>query len=344
MSAAAGQITLHLGTPKSGTTSLQGILARNRELLTANGYLYPGQNPSHFIEVLGLREGGFRGHHYETSDGAWERLVGEVERHAGPALISHEILGGSTQQVAQRAVAAFPDRPVQAIVTCRDLGRQLPAAWQEGVKNGDQDRYEDFLDEAIAQWAGPVSKKGFWRGQNLVSIGRRWARVVGAENVRFVTVPPPGADHDVLWRRFREAAQLPDVAYAVPEAPRNPSLGAVETELLRRIVSALPPDVPWPVYTRQVKRRLAQRGLVKRQAGGPLTVPERYRAAIVDISGAMVQALRTEGFPVLGSLDDLEPAFRSDGVSPDEVDDAQLLERALEVLAPMVLRDRPAKG
>lgn len=335
-------LTFHLGTPKSGTTSLQAILSRNRQRLRKAGYLYPGENPSHFIEVLGLREGGFRGHSYESSEGAWERLVGEVARHRGPALVSHEILGGSKLPVVKRAVESFPGRPLRAVITCRDLGRQLPAAWQEGVKNGDTEPYADFLDAALGGWAGPGTAKGFWRGQNLATIARRWARHLGPENVLLVTVPPPGADPDVLWQRFREAAGLPEIDYVLPEATRNPSLGAVETELLRRIVSSLPADVPWPVYTRQVKRRLAQRELVQRQAGGPITVPERYRPRIAGIQAEMLDAVREAGHPVVGSLDDLTPAYRSAGVSPDEVTDTALLERALEVMAPMVLRGRPA--
>lgn len=338
-------LTFHLGTPKSGTTSLQGILARNREQLRRAGYLYPGENPSHFIEVLGLRDGGFRGHSYEASEGAWERLVAEVGRHRGPALVSHEVLGGSKVPVVKRAVAAFPDRPLRAVITCRDLGRQLPAAWQEGVKNGDTESYDEFLDAALAGWKGPGAATGFWRGQNLVTIARRWAKQLGGpESVQFVTVPPPGADPEVLWQRFRAAVGLPDIAYDLPEATRNPSLGAVETELLRRIVAALPADVPWPVYTRQVKRRLAQRELVQHQAGGPITVPERYRERFTAIAAEMVEAVRAEGYPVVGSLDELTPAYRSDGIAPDAVSDAQLLERALEVMAPMVLRDNPNKA
>ena len=336
-------LTFHLGTPKSGTTSLQGILSHNRERLRKAGYLYPGSNPSHFIEVLGLRDGGFRGHSYAAADGAWEGLVAEVGRHRGPVLVSHEILGGSKQTVVKQAVTSFPGRPLRAVITCRDLGRQLPAAWQEGVKNGDTESYAEFLDAALAGWTGPGAARGFWRGQNLVTIARRWAKHVGAENLLLVTVPPPGADPDVLWQRFREAAGLPEIDYDLPAATRNPSLGAVETELLRRIVSSLPDDVPWPVYTRQVKRRLAQRELVQRQAGGPITVPERYRARIAEIQAEMLDAVREAGHPVVGSLDDLTPAYRSDGVSPDEVSDSALLERALEVMAPMVLRDKPGR-
>jgi hypothetical protein len=167
---------------------------------------------------------------------------------------------------------------------------------------------------------------------------------VGAENVCFVTVPPSGASNDVLWDRFRAAIGLPDLEYATPDQPRNPSLGTVETEFLRRVVARLPQDVPWPTYARQVKRRLAQRRLVKEKAGGTLTVPVAHRARTEQVASEMVETMRTGGFSVLGDLADLRPAYRHDGTDPDEVSAEQLLDRALDVLVPMVLRDQPGGG
>jgi len=332
-------LTLHVGTPKSGTTSLQAILARNRSRLGDHGFLYPGTRPSHFIEVLGLRDSGFRGHRFEESPQAWADLVRDVRAHEGPALISHEILGSSGKKIIGRVVEAFPDHRIRVVITCRDLGRQLPAMWQEGVKNGDKIGYGAFLAESMEHWDGPASSRGLWRSQNLAGIADRWGRGLGADQVTLVTVPPPGSDHDLLWQRFKTAVGLPDIDYRMPAAPRNPSLGAVETELLRRLHDQLPEDLPFPVYAKQVKRRFAQRQLVRDQIGGPLTVPEAHRAATVEIATAMLDRIRRGGFPVVGDLADLEPSFREGGTDPDSVSDAVLLDRALGLLAPLVLAD-----
>lgn len=337
-------VTFHIGTPKSGTTSLQNILAGNRDLLRRHGFLYPGKNQGHFIEAMSLREGGFRGHEFESAQGAWERTVAQVLAHEGPALISHEILGGSKRRIVQRAADSLPGRRLRVVITCRDLGRQFPAVWQEGVKNGDTVTYADFLAQALDGWDGPGAAAGMWRGQNLASVADRWGSVVGHENVVVVTVPPAGSDKDVLWRRFVEAVGLPDVEYAVPDVPRNPSLGTVETELLRRVVTKLPEDLPWPTYSRQVKRRLAQRRLVKHKAGGSLSVPAARHDDVRRVSAEMLEAIRRQGCQVVGDLADLEPAFAPDGTSPDEVSDAQLLERALDVLVPLVLHDGAKPG
>lgn len=334
-------VTLHVGTPKSGTTSLQNILSRNRALLLDHGYLYPGERSGHFIEALDLRDSGFRGHRFEGAAGAWDRVAADVLAHDGPALLSHEVIGGSTREVIKRAVTSFGGREVHVVITCRDLARQLPAVWQEGVKNGDTASYTAFLEELFGEWAGVGTGTGKWRGQDLAGMGRRWATHIDPAHVHFVTVPPAGAAPEVLWQRFREATALPDADYAVPDVPRNPSMGTVETELLRRIVERLPDDVPWPTFARQVKRRLAQRRLVNHKAGGSLGVPVAFRATTEQVAAEIVEGLRTGGFTVHGDLADLTPVFRDDSTAPDELSDAQLLDRALEVLVPLVLRDQP---
>lgn len=337
-------VTLHVGTPKSGTTSLQAIMARNRGLLREHGVLYPGRNQAHFVEALGLRGSGFRGHRIQGSEGAWERVVAEVLAHDGPAVLSHEILGGSVPQAVARAVESFGGRPVRVVVTCRDLGRQLPAVWQEGVKNGDRVSYADFLQQAFDEWAGAGTGTGFWRGQDLSGVGARWGAAVGSSQVVLVTVPPRGAGSEVLWDRFREAVGLPEASYDVPDQPRNTSMGTVETELLRRILLRLPEDLPWEVQSQQVKRRLAQQTLVQERVGGSLGVPERWRDATREASAAIVAAVEEAGHPVVGDLADLEPSMPSSATDPDSVDPEVLLDRALDVLAPMVLRDRGGKG
>ena len=342
-------VYLHVGTPKSGTTYLQAELAHNRALLRENGYLYPGsKHAAHFMAALDLRGRGFQGHHYPESEGAWQRTVADVLGFDGPALISHEILGGSSPQVVARAVESFQGRPVGVVITCRDLGRQLPAVWQEAVKNGATERYATFLERTFAAWDDPqTATGGMWGAQNLAALARRWARVVGPERVTFVTVPPSGSGPGELWRRFAEAVELPDLAYESAEQPANPSLGTVETELLRRLTERLPDDLPWPTQSRLIKRRLAQRELVRYRTGGMLTVPSEYRERTREIAATITDELRTGGYRVVGDLADLAPAIREDGTLPDDVPDSVLLDLALDVMVPLALRDprprRPAK-
>ncbi|TIC87401.1 hypothetical protein E8D34_09725 [Nocardioides sp. GY 10113] len=343
MSAADRTVYIHVGTPKSGTTYLQRALSKNRRLLRRNGYLYPGRNPGHFVEAMGLIGRGFRGYLQPGAREAWEKLVADVNAHDGPALISHETLAPAGVRTIRRAVEAFVDREVRVVVTCRDLGRQLPAVWQEGVKNGDTGRYEEFLGHALDAWDGVDASSRLWSSQNVASIAQRWGSVVGPDRVALVTVPAPGGDPDGLWNRFAAAVDLPELAYAQPSTPGNPSLGTVETEFLRRFNLGLPDQLAWPDRARLVKRRFAQRQLVRYSSGGALGVPDVHHEPIRRIAGEMVEEIRRRGYAVHGDIDDLTPAFRPGGTFPDEVTDAQLLELAIELLVPMVLGGATAR-
>lgn len=336
-------VTLHVGTPKSGTTFLQRALSQHRELLAEQGYLYPGSNPSHFIEAMSLRDRGFRGHQYDAAEGAWDRLVEQVLAFDGPALVSHEMIGGADREAIDRAVGSFPGREVRVVITCRDLGRQVPAVWQEGIKNGDTAPYEEFLASSFDGWKGTRSRRGIWSGQNIAGIAARWGEAVGDERVVLVTVPPPGAGTDDLWNRFSEAVGLPGADYTLRDQPGNPSLGTVETELLRRLVRRLPEDLSWGDHSRQVKRRFAQQRLVQHHTGGSLTIPQEFRARTEGVAEEMLAAVRAAGHPVVGDLADLTPTYRPGGTLPDEVPDAVLLELALDLLVPGVLADGPAR-
>ena len=330
-------VYLHVGTAKSGTTYLQRMMADNREVLRQHGYLYPGPRSSHFMESLSLRDTTFKGHTYPAAEGAWERTAEEVRQFPGQALISHETLGNAMPRTIRRAVESFPGSDVRVIITCRDLGRQIPAAFQERVKNGNPQAYADYLSRMFETWEGPGSDgKLFWRTQNLAELGRRWAAVVGEENVRLVTVPKHGAAPDELWRRFAQAAELPETDYVVSEGARNTSLGTVETELLRRLNGYFPSDLPWLRYQRAVKRRLVKNDLAPSQLGGRLSVPEQYQKATDEAAESMIEAVRSRGFAVVGDLEDLRPSYRTEATQPDDLTADQLLDLSLRILSKKV--------
>jgi hypothetical protein len=342
-------VHLHVGTAKSGTTWLQHVMAQNRRLLARHGYLYPGTRNSHFFASLSLRETGFKGHEYAAAEGEWERIAAEVRSFDGQALVSHETLANAKPAQIATAVGSFPDAEVRVVITCRDLGRQLPAAWQERVKNRNEQTYEDFLAAVRDGWndGRPAPRATFWRGQQLVTLAERWAGAVGVDRVTLVTVPPPGAEPDELWRRFARAVDAPEVDMDLEVRTSNTSLGTVETELLRRLNGYLGEDVAWPRYERLVKHRLVKDELAPYELGGKFTLPEEERPWAEEIAGRMVEELRAAGYPVVGDLDDLRPTYRGTATHPRDVGDDQLLELALRVLSstamrPLESQSRPA--
>jgi hypothetical protein len=331
-------VYLHVGTAKSGTTYLQRAVAQNRLILSEAGLLYPGDDFSHFLAAVDLAGEGFKGYTYPEAEGAWQRVVDEAMAFSGDVLISHETLGAISPDPIRRAVDSFPGREVRVLVTCRDLGRQIPAYWQERVKNRYARTYSHYLKELFGSWNGGEASPNviFWRSQNVIALVRRWSEAVGAANVRLVTVPPPGAAKDELWRRFRLAAELPEVEYDL-EVASNPSLGTAETELLRRL-NPLFPELTWPQYQNRVKSRLVTQELAEGRAHGKLSVPRSYRSSTAEMADQIIEFLRGSGCTVFGDLEDLRPSFGPETVMPEELSNEQLLDVSLRVLAAVAAR------
>lgn len=227
-------VFLHVGAPKTGTTYLQDRLDANQRALARNDVLVPAKHrlgqPSIFafqasLDLLGQDWGGPAGH----AEGAWPLMVRKVRRTTGTAIISHEILATAPGEVVERVMDDFRGCDLHIVYTARDLGRQLPAGWQESIKQGRSWRFGRFLD------AAENGRAWFMKAFDLPSVLGTWSRNLPPENVHLITVPQPGGAPDELWRRFCETVRI-DPTWAPRESERvNESLGIAETELLRRL-------------------------------------------------------------------------------------------------------------
>ena len=338
-------VFLHVGVAKTGTTYLQSLLARNRRLLRRAGVLYPGSERAHFLAALDLRDAKFAGHAYPGSRGEWRRTAAEANRFSGTTVISHETLARCRPAAVRKAVESFQTPDVRVVLTARDIGRQIPAVWQENVKNRSTQPYADYLEEIFAATTpdGRTRDVRLWRTQDVARVARRWVAVVGAERVVVVTVPPSGADREELWRRFSTAVELPDLEYDVGLPVDNPSLGPVESELLRRLNGCLPAGLDWPTYERRLKGEFPEQ-VLGGTAPPRIPLPERWHQRVEVVAGRVIGALGALGLRVVGDLEDLRPRLSTSAVTlPDDVAADDLLAAALRVLADLTstpVRDR----
>lgn len=353
----ASTVFLHVGVAKTGTSYLQGILVANRARLRSAGFLYPGLSPhAHFQAVLDLRGGKLKGHTYPRAAGMWRVLTSEVDRFGGTAVISHELLARIEAEGRARAVGDLGTDDVRVVITARDLGRQLPAVWQENVKNRNEETYKFFLHAVFEQWEGideelAASRAArFWRAQDIVGVAERWAKLVGREALTIVTVPHSGAEPDELWTRFARACNVPALDFQMPLEPQNQSMGAIESEVLRRMNARFPQSLPWPRYEALVKRTFAIEVLAASRSHGALVVPAAWRKATRQAAEKQVAGLAAAGYRVVGHLDELLPQFR-DSVerSPDDFTEGELLGATLELLARVAAtephpRQRPSRA
>ena len=321
----AERVVLHVGLMKSGTTFIQGRLNANRAQLAEQGILFPG--PSWARHARGVTDLLDNAH---AKPGAWASLRDEIAAHPGTGIISMEYLGPIIPAKVAKVVAEFPDTDLQIVLTVRDLGRSVPAMWQETVKNRRTWTWSEYL-RSIEK--GGEAGTAFWRQQSAGKITRRWAAAVGPDHVTVVVVPPPGAPSELLWERFCQTAGIAPATWA--EAPRaNESLGVSSALLMRRLNAELA-DVSRPKYKKRVKS-LAKHTLVTRR-GQEDTIGFKVPSWLRKNSEQMSQAIRDSGVNVIGDLAELEPVDVP-GVDPGSVSPESERDAAVAALA-AVLRE-----
>lgn len=316
----AQRVVVHIGLMKSGTTFLQGRLGANRQWLSEHGVLFPG--PTWRRHVNAVQD--LMGHPGHTP-GSWDSLTEEINACPDAAVISMEYLAMAWQRGIGILADSFGDAELRIVLGVRDLGRTVPAMWQEAVKNRSTRTFEEYVESIRSDGD---SGRRFWRQQHAGRIAARWAEVVGPGRVHVVTVPPAGAHGDLLWDRFREVAGIPDQA-SWDEAPRtNESLGVASALVLRRL-NLITEDLSLKGYKRRVKAVGKHLMPAHRSAEDAIgfQVPDWLRRE----ADAIRDQLAGGGVHVVGDLDDLTPRDVP-GADPARVDTAAQLEAALAAL------------
>ncbi len=336
-------VYLHVGPPKTGTTFIQDVLWLNRDTLARRGITVPGTRlVDHFHAALDLRGISFGGHEDPAVPGSWERLAAKARNADHRSVVTHEVLAGADDEQVARAVRSLAPAEVHVVYGARDLARQLPAVWQEGLKNRRTRTFERFLDMTLDPDAAP--DRGFWRAQQPLSVLARWAGHVPAERIHVVTLPPAGvAGGQLLWQRFCTAVDVDGSGLDLGVARSNASLSVVWSEVLRQLNKKLPGDLDWPTYERSVKRRF--NSLADNHTGGRRQqVPLRHREAVLSRAEAIVTGLRAAPYDVVGDLADLVPADESFGKAAPAAS-AKVAGAAVSLLAEIMLAaERPDNG
>lgn len=331
-------VYLHVGGPKTGTTYLQSILWHNRVALREDGVLYPGDYfAAHVHAAFDLRDAGFRGAKDPWVVGAWKRFVDEARSSGGAVVISHELFAPSTAEQVDRALADLNFAEVHVVYTVRDLTRQIPAAWQEDIKNRGVSTFDEFVEgqlDPVENHVEPAQR--FWRVRDAIEVLDRWTRDIPYRRVHVVTVPPPDAPKGLLWERFAGLIGVDPGRYDTSVARGNLSLGPDETNLLRSLNVALDGRIDWPTYNRFVKHHLAQQVLTRRSGPARIALSEAQHARAAAQSKELAEEIRARGYDVVGDLDELTsapPAEASAQSAAGEPSGGSQLDAAVEGMA-----------
>jgi hypothetical protein len=338
------RVFLHIGTPKSGTTYLQDRFALNREAIAKAGLTYlPTRTGDHFEAALDLIEERWAGQ-LEVARGQWAALVQEARRTPGDVLISHEILAAATPAQIRKAMAQFAEDEVHVVLTARDLGRQIPAEWQELVKHRSRKSFKKFMVE-VAQGRRTGATLWFWRVQSIPDILTRWGNGLPPERIHVVTVPPKDGPPGQLWDRFARTVGIDPAVAVVESTSFNASLGVAEATMVRRLNKLLAPSrIPRDVYVDLVRETAVREALGSRTDTIPVVVPQGRWRFVETVTAEWLDWLEGAGVDVVGDLQDLVPEKPGPDhvwVHPDDPPADQVADAAIEALAAVVAKVAP---
>jgi hypothetical protein len=331
------EVYLHVGLPKTGTTSIQQALTAHADGLAAAGVLFPGgRHLAQRLAAYDLMGQRIPGEGLQVA-GSFDRFVAEVRAFGGDkVLVSEEGLARARPRHVRRLLTALEGHRVFVVVTIRDLPSLLASAWQQSVMTGGVVPWAEFVSSVRNPAHGPASvSASFWLKHDVGRVLDVWGSAVPARRILLVTVPPHGSPPGVLLDRFGQAVGVPAATWSRGVRPHNVGLGLVETEVVRRLNGHLGGALPTMQYRRMVEDGLRSHWLAA--GSGPPVLPPGDLAWALERSREAAAALAARGHPVFGDLAELVPRIEQGGSSaPGEPTDLDLLaatEAALAALA-----------
>lgn len=349
----ASRVYLHIGASKSGTTYLQHVLDANRHELERNGVLFPAPLMSHFRFMRHLvgRQGGAPPP--KVADAAFDTIVQQSREHTGPVVVSNELLAGADDGQLMRLATIFEPAELHVVYTIRDLSRTVSAEWQQAIKGGSTLTLDEFVSGVAAGFGRPPAVMPSVVGESQVvekfgvlhdvaTLLPRWAAHLQTAHVHVVTVPPPGSDPDLLWKRFCAAIDLDPALGVHPPRRRNESLGAAEVEALRRLNLELSGDGRYDfVRSEWVRHRFVLPVLMPRPVSARIALRDRQRAWAAERAADIVAFLEQSEYDVVGDVSDLLPAAETQSsVHPSDVTEAALNAILTDWVATLLMRAR----
>ena len=334
------EVYLHVGLPKTGTSTIQAALDERVEPLARAGVLYPGGcHRAHRLAAYDLFGQRVRGDDGDLVAGAFNTLMEEMARYSGRSIVvTEEKLGLARPRHVRKLVRRLGHHRLHVVIGVRDMARTVVSAWQQDVVTGGAVAWQDFIGAVRdpRQSAVPAAL-AFWMRHDVLRVIDTWSTAVPLDRIRLVTVPPRGASSRTLLARFAAATELPTGIWNAGElTERNVSLGAAEVELVRRLNPTVVGKLNQEQYRFVIERGIRPR--LTTGAGRALSLPVEHLPWARQYGEALVRELQRRGVQVVGDLADLVPEDRPTSGEPfDVVSDAELLDAAQSALASLTL-------
>lgn len=318
-----GEVLLHVGLHKTGTTALQVALADARGALEDHGVRYPGKGLYHHKAILagadrpyGWRENGAR----ITPKKHWKKMLKEAD-YDGRTIISSEFLDDISPEICARVVDDLGGRErVSVVVTLRSIGAILPSAWQQGLKAGVTTPYNSWLKVMFDEDQTPRAER-FWFRHDQVEQVKRWADIVGADRTYAVVIPD--GDRTAIFTAFEGLLNLPEGFLANREQIiQNRSMTTPEAEFVRRLNKELAGQMSWDEYTVMVRRAMILNMVEKRRPAADearIQTPQWAADKAEEYGQRFAKGIAELGVQVIGDPADLALRPRSGDLDRPDV-------------------------
>ncbi len=240
----------------------------------------------------------------------WDSFAREVASATEPRLVvSSEYFAAATPSAIERAVRDLGGPgSVRVVATLRPLAKILPSRWQQNVQSGHVIGFEDWLHRLFNS-DGPAAAtrpNAFWYLHHHDELVRRWADVVGAEQVTVIVLDDTRRDQ--VLRTFEGMLGLRDGTLSNPAGPSNRSLTLDETEAIRAFnvearSRAIPEDVVRSVMLQGAAPFLKE--LEPASGSMHVELPRWVLSDVLTVSRRIADGIGGSGVRVLGDLDAL---------------------------------------
>ena len=299
-----GEVLIHVGPRKTGSSSIQMSLARADDKLRDLGFFLAPKR----VDGSRAAEGAYLNHRRKM----W-RTATDIVNQRGPrdrGLVSDELLYRLNLQQAEKVVKTLggPDR-VRILITNRPLTKSLPSQWQQLVKSS---RTSDTLSQWLRMLlADPEDPE--WHSLRLDRFYNHWSQVVPADRIAIL---PVGYGPSDLLLDFERLTGIPE--NLLKRRQSNTSLNAEQVEMFRirnRVLAKANVVQLGRKVDAQARRRLKN--------GTPIVLPEWARPQVNAIQTEVTEHVIARDAFVVGGTERLQQV-------PDLPPETQLSDDAQE--------------
>jgi hypothetical protein len=222
-------IYLHIGTHKTGTTSLQQSLIKNRNILKSSGYLYPKngihkKTPGHHLLAWSISHGDY--HQIETTGKiidlrkAWPCVLSEMaEASVDNYILSTESFCLLSEDQIRELRGFIHNYNVKVYICLRRQDLYLKSLYSERIKKGESKTFKHFIED-------------YRERCDYDKIIQRWGNVFGKDNIS-VQLYRKSSDQHALLFGFLNFIHTPESIFQHLKLLKRPMNTSLSHKLIR---------------------------------------------------------------------------------------------------------------